>query len=77
MVKIYASFYIANNRYSGNDRYSGIKSPDRFFRYSGRCLYSKLKNKTENSRQGTLKTQGKKFSFKSFGNTGFKAPPFH
>ena len=29
----------ANNRYSGNDRYSGMKSPDRFFHYSGRCLY--------------------------------------
>ena len=27
----------ANDRYSGNDRYGGIKSPDRFFHYSGRC----------------------------------------
>ena len=40
MVKIYAVFHTANNRYSGNDRYSGIKSPDRFFHYSGRCLYT-------------------------------------
>ena len=39
MVKIYAAFHTANHRYSGNDRYSGIKSPDRFFHYSGRCLY--------------------------------------
>ena len=30
---IYAAFHTAN------DRYSGIKSPDRFFHYSGRCLY--------------------------------------
>ena len=30
----------ANDCYSGNNRYSGMKSPDRFFHYSGRCLYS-------------------------------------
>ena len=35
----YAAFHTANDRYSGNNRYSGIKSPDRFFHYSGRCLY--------------------------------------
>ena len=29
----------ANDRYSGNHRYSGIKGPDHFFHYSGRCLY--------------------------------------
>ena len=29
----------ANDRFSGNDGFSGIKSPDRFFHYSGRCLY--------------------------------------
>ena len=34
----------ASDRYSGNDRYSGIKSPDRFFHYSGRCLYFLLKD---------------------------------
>ena len=33
------SMITASDRYSGNDRYSGIKSPDRFFHYSGRCLY--------------------------------------
>ena len=33
------SMITANDRYSGNNRYSGIKSPDRFFHYSGRCLY--------------------------------------
>ena len=38
-VKIYAAFHTAYDRYSGNNRYSGIKSPDRFFHYSGRCLY--------------------------------------
>ena len=38
-VKIYAAFHTACDRYSGNDRYSGIKSPDRFFHYSGRWLY--------------------------------------
>ena len=32
----------ANDRYSGNHRYSGIKGPDRFFHYSGRCLYNVL-----------------------------------
>ena len=30
------SMITANDRYSGNNRYSGIKSPDRFFHYSGR-----------------------------------------
>ena len=40
MVKIYAAFHRANDRYySGNDCYSGINSPDRFFHYSGRYLY--------------------------------------
>ena len=29
----------ANDRYSGNDRNSGIKGTDHFFHYSGRCLY--------------------------------------
>ena len=32
----YAVFHTAN------DRYSGIKSPDRFFHFSGRCLYNDL-----------------------------------
>ena len=36
------SMNTANDRYSGNDHYSGIKSPDRFFHYSGRCLYLDL-----------------------------------
>ena len=37
----------ANDRYSGNDRYSEIKGPDHFFHYSGRCLYLEcLKAKT-------------------------------
>ena len=30
------------DRYSGNDRFSGTKTPDRFFNYNGRCLYLKL-----------------------------------
>ena len=38
-VKIYAASHTANDCYSGNNRHSGIKSPDRFFHYSGRCLY--------------------------------------
>ena len=29
----------ANDRYSGNNRYSEIKGPDHFFHYRGRCLY--------------------------------------
>ena len=33
------SMITANDRYSGNDRNSGIKGPDHFFHYSGRCLY--------------------------------------
>ena len=36
------SMITANDRYSGNNRYSGIKSPDRFFHYSGRCLYFEI-----------------------------------
>ena len=32
----------ANNRYSGNNCYSGIKGPDHFFHYSGRCLYLRV-----------------------------------
>ena len=38
-AQAYAAFHTANDRYSGNNRCSGIKSPDRFFHYSGRYLY--------------------------------------
>ena len=41
-----AAFHTTNDRYSGNDRYNGIKSSDRFFHYSGRCLYL-IQGKTE------------------------------
>ena len=34
------SMITANDRYSGNDCYSGIKGPDHFFHYSGRWLYT-------------------------------------
>ena len=99
---MYAAFHTANDRYSGNNRYSGIKSPDRFFHYSGRCLYFKAhKVKTYRfyyfsfillsklaicfksgmltlwSYQKALQQTKSEFSFKSYGNTGFKAPPFH
>ena len=30
--------YTGNNRFSGNDRYSGLQGPDRFFRYIRRYL---------------------------------------
>ena len=33
------SMITANDRYSENDRNSGIKGPDHFFHHSGRCLY--------------------------------------
>ena len=39
----------ANDRYSGNDRFSGMKSPDRFFHYSGRCLYLVLGGSFDNT----------------------------
>ena len=29
----------ANNRFSGNDLFSGTKAPDRFLHYNGRWLY--------------------------------------
>ena len=31
--------YTRNDRFSGNDRYSGLQGPDRFFRYIRRYLY--------------------------------------
>ena len=39
---------------TANDHYSGIKSPDRFFHYSGRCLYLDLAKAYYN----TAKTDG-------------------
>ena len=37
---ILRSMITANDRYSGNHRYSGIKGPDRFSHYSGLvCTY--------------------------------------
>ena len=43
MVKIYAAFHRANDRYySGNDCYSGINSPDRFSTIAVvACIYKK------------------------------------
>ena len=32
-----------NNRFSGNDRYSGLQGPERFFRYIRRLLYLEKK----------------------------------
>ena len=33
------SLYTGNDRFRGNDRYSGLQGPDRFFRYIRRLLY--------------------------------------
>ena len=55
----------ANDRYSGNNRYSGIKRPDRFFHYSGRCLYkyisSLLKKESIGKRFSKYQFEGTKF----------------
>ena len=43
-----AILFTANDYFSGNDRYSGTKSPDRFFHYNGRCLYSLVRVQRKN-----------------------------
>jgi len=43
-----AIVFTANDYFSGNDRYSGTKSPDRFFHYNGRCLYSLVRVQRKN-----------------------------
>ena len=47
--------YTGNDRFSGNNRYSGLQGPDRFFRYIRRLLYLESDAVIPSSQLGNLK----------------------